>query len=98
MTLTQCFFLGLAAFAANLPFITQRFFLVWPAKGDVKRLHWCLVELMTAYLFLLSVGIGLEAQQGPVHQQSWVFYATTFSLMLVAAFPGFVYRFFWRKA
>lgn len=85
----------LAFAAANLPFITTR------VAGFVKvaRKHFGWQALELAALFLLVGGLArlLESRQMPVHEQNWQFYVTTFSLFLVAAFPGFVYRYFWRK-
>ena len=34
---------------------------------------------------------------GQVAAQNWEFYAVTACLFLVFAFPGFVYRYLWRK-
>ena len=39
----------------------------------------------------------MESRAGQVHPQRWEFYAVTVCLFLVFAYPGFVYRFFWRK-
>ncbi|HLA39718.1 MAG TPA: DUF2818 family protein, partial [Candidatus Glassbacteria bacterium] len=39
----------------------------------------------------------VEKNLGPVHPQRWEFYATTACLFLVFAYPGFVYRFLWRR-
>jgi hypothetical protein len=38
-----------------------------------------------------------HAKMGQVAPQKWEFYAITACLFLVLAFPGFIYRFFWKK-
>ncbi|WP_341649723.1 DUF2818 family protein [Thauera humireducens] len=54
------------------------------------------------YFVTGALAMGLEAQgHGSVYAQNWAFYATTFCLFLVFAFPGFVFRYLWhapRKA
>jgi hypothetical protein len=87
--------LVLAVVAANLPFASDRvagFF-----KVARKHFGWHALEL--AVLFALVGGLArlLEAREMPVHEQHWQFYVTTLALFLVAAFPGFVYRYFWRR-
>ncbi|WP_434630205.1 DUF2818 family protein [Chromobacterium sp. CV08] len=85
----------LAVAAANLPFATSRVAGVF--KVARKHFGWQALEL--AVLFALVGGLArlLESRQMPVHEQHWQFYVTTLALFLVAAFPGFVYRYFWRK-
>jgi hypothetical protein len=39
----------------------------------------------------------LEQQIAPRHSQNWEFYAVTACLFLVFAFPGFTYRYLWRR-
>jgi len=39
----------------------------------------------------------LESRAGSVHPPDWAFYAVTVCLCLVAAFPGFVWRYFWQE-
>ena len=86
--------LGLAA--ANLPFITKRLLLVIPVKGD-KHIGWHFIELLVLYFIVGGVGMLLEGQLAPRHSQNWEFYALTACLFLVFAFPGFTYRYLWRK-
>ncbi|UTH75108.1 DUF2818 family protein [Chromobacterium sp. IIBBL 290-4] len=85
----------LAALAANLPFVTTK--VAGFVRVANKHFGWQALEL--AVLFGLMGGLArlLEAREMPVHEQHWQFYVTTLALFLVAAFPGFVYRYFWRK-
>ncbi len=86
---------GLAA--ANAPFLSERiFFVARPASG-AKAFGWRLLEIIALYLV---VGLGaraIEASAGAVYPQSWEFYAITFCLFIVFAYPGFVYRYMWQR-
>jgi hypothetical protein len=44
-----------------------------------------------------AVGLGLEQYSGQIYPQGWEFYATTASLFLTLAFPGFVYRYLFKR-
>jgi hypothetical protein len=89
--------LAIALIAANLPFLFERvFFVKLPASGS-KHLGWRLLELVVLYFAVGGVGLLLEKKGGEIHQQGWEFYAITASLFLVFAFPGFIYRYLWRK-
>jgi hypothetical protein len=83
-----------AVVAANLPFFTNRLAGFIPVSD--KHAGWRLLELVVLYFAVGLFARMLEANQGPVHEQHWQFYATTFALFLVFAFPGFVARYFWR--
>lgn len=89
-------FIGLAALAANLPFMVERILFVWTPRR-YKAFAWRLLELCVLYLLMGGLGLWLESRLGPVHTQRWQFYVTTFALFVVAAYPGFVWRYFWRK-
>ena len=39
----------------------------------------------------------LEGKLGDIHKQNWEFYAINASLFVVFAYPGFVYRYLWRR-
>jgi hypothetical protein len=41
---------------------------------------------------MLLIGFALEGAVGRVHTQTWNFYAITFLLFLVLAYPAFVWR------
>lgn len=88
--------LMLAAVFANLPFFTERIFFVMPVSGG-KALGWRLLELVVLYFIAGSVAWLMEGRIGQVHPQRWEFYAVTVCLFLVFAYPGFVWRYLWRK-
>lgn len=85
----------IALLAANLPFLTQRWFFFW--RRDAKPFVIRLVELALLYFTLGLLARAVEARLGSIHPQRWEFYAVTISLFLVFAYPGFVYRYLWRK-
>ena len=88
--------LGLAFCAANLPFLTERLLGLVPlARG--KNLALRLGELLLMYLLVGAVGLGLEQRAGQVAPQGWEFYAITAALFLTFAFPGFVWRYLYRR-
>ncbi|UXY14793.1 DUF2818 family protein [Chitiniphilus purpureus] len=86
---------GLAALAANLPFLTERIFFVRPTAD--KGFAWRAAELLALYLLLGALALFLEQRFSPIHAQKWPFYVVTLCLFAVAAFPGFVWRYFWRR-
>jgi hypothetical protein len=89
--------LAIALIAANLPFLVERlFFFKRPASG-AKHLGWRLLELVVLYFVVGGIGLLLEKKGGDIHAQNWEFYAVTASLFAVFAFPGFIYRYLWRK-
>ncbi|MBS4096238.1 MAG: DUF2818 family protein [Sulfuricella sp.] len=88
--------LVLAFVAANLPFLVERRLLVLPAPGG-KKFSWRLLELVLMYFGVAILAWLVERNMGAVHAQRWEFYAVTVCLFLVFAYPGYVYRYFWRK-
>lgn len=88
--------LMLALAAANLPFIADRLLFVFPLKKQ-KNIAWHLLELVVLYFIVGGVSMLLESKAAPLHSQKWEFYAVTTCLFLVFAFPGFTYRYLWRK-
>ncbi|MCB5189189.1 DUF2818 family protein [Methylobacillus arboreus] len=96
MTIT--ILLLLALLAANLPWFSERLFYLIPLKNQPKAVGWSLLELIVLYFAIGAIAIAVERGSiGQVTAQGWEFYAITFSLFLVFAFPGFVYRYLWRK-
>jgi Protein of unknown function (DUF2818). len=68
------------------------------AAGGRKGFGWRLLELVVLYLIVGTVALVLEARaHGGSYPQGWQFYATTFCLFVVFAFPGFVYRHLLRR-
>jgi hypothetical protein len=87
----------LSVVLANLPFLTERLFCVWALKSGSKGPGWRLLEVIVLYFVAGGAAWLLESRIGPVHKQNWEFYAITLCLFLVFAYPGFVYRYLWRK-
>lgn len=86
----------LAFLAANLPWFSDRLFYVIPLKS--KHFGWQLLELIVLYFVVGAVARLVEQKvMGQTVSQHWEFYATTGCLFLVFAFPGFVWRYFWRR-
>lgn len=97
MNFSATLLLVLAFVAANLPFLFERIFFVVPAKSGSKGFAWRLFELVVLYFAVGLVAMLLERKFGATHAQNWEFYAITASLFVVFAYPGFVYRYLWRR-
>lgn len=96
--MTQITILLLALIAANLPWFSPKLFYLLPLKTNAKNLAWCLLELIVYYFLIGAIAIYAEKSSlGQIAPQGWEFYAVTFSLFLVFAFPGFVYKIMWKK-
>jgi len=91
--------IALALVTANLPFLTERVLGVarWSGNGSVKPFWLRLCELLVWYLLVGAVGLAIEARLGNRHAQGWAFYAITLSLYLVMAYPGYVWRYLYRR-
>jgi Protein of unknown function (DUF2818) len=83
----------LSLIGANLPFFNQRLFAVIPLPGHRKSAWLRIAEIIVYYFVVGGLGYLLEARAGNVFAQGWQFYAITFSLFLVLAFPGFTARY-----
>ena len=88
--------LVLAFAAANLPFLNERVFGLYALKG-AKPFLVRVLELIALYLLIGVVGMTLERMIGNAFVQKWEFFATTFTLFLVMAFPGFVVRYLLKR-
>ena len=88
--------LVLAFCAANLPFLSQRFLGVLPLPQG-KNLGLRLGELVLLYFVVGGVGLLLEKRLGQIAPQGWEFYAITGALFLTFAFPGFVWRYLYKR-
>ncbi|MDE1952166.1 MAG: DUF2818 family protein [Betaproteobacteria bacterium] len=88
--------LVLALIGANLPFFSNRFFLVFPLK---KPKGWFvrLAEVIVMYFLVGGVSLALESRLGQIYPQKWEFYAVSASMFLVLAFPGYVLRYLSRR-
>lgn len=99
MTAAHYLVVILALVGANLPFLTARvLFVRRPAEGKQKSFFWRLLELLVVYFAVGAIAFALERQaHGTSYVQHWEFFATTFFLFLVFAFPGFALRYLWRQ-
>jgi hypothetical protein len=87
----------LAAFVgANLPFVNNRWVALFPRYAP-KSLGMRLGELVFFYFLVGALGLALEQSAGEIYPQRWEFYATTAFLFLTLAFPGFVYRYLYKR-
>lgn len=98
-TLAVWLLIALALVSANLPFLTERVLIVLPWKrGSVAKPFWLrLVELLLYYALVIALGFAFEAALGNAFVQGWEFYAITLSLYLVLGYPGFVYRYLFKR-
>ena len=86
----------LALLMANLPFISNRLFAVVALKTP-KSLGLRFTELVVGYFVVGALGLFLEQRLGQIAPQGWQFYAITGTLFITFAFPGFIYRYLFRK-
>ena len=94
--------IALALLSANLPFLTEKVFALLPYRrggAEAVKPFWLrLAEVLASYLIVGAVGFGFENSLGNRFSQGWQFYAITLCLYLVMAYPGFVYRYLYRRA
>jgi hypothetical protein len=93
MSAASWFIVLLALIGANLPFVNQRLFSVAPHKTTKKNGWIRIAELIVLYFVVGALGFMLEARAGNRFEQGWQFYAVTFSLFVVLAFPGFAFQY-----
>ena len=77
------------------PFSPKRGLGIIPLKRKTILHH--IAELALGFIIIAAISYVLESRSGSVHRQDWEFYAVTVCLFLVAAFPGFVWRYFWQE-
>jgi hypothetical protein len=92
MSAAGWFIVFFALVFANLPFANQRLFALIPL-GRNKHAWIRIGELIVAYFVVGAFGYLLETRAGNAFDQGWQFYAVTFSLFVVFAFPGFTARY-----
>ncbi|MES1998728.1 MAG: DUF2818 family protein [Pseudomonadota bacterium] len=97
MNTTIATLLVIALVAANLPFLLERILFVSAPKGGQKGFAWRVLELVLLYFLVGGVGLLLAKKIGPLQHQGWEFYAVTACVFIVMAYPGFVYRYLWRR-
>ena len=79
--------------AANLPWLTERQFLILPPAPGGKSVWLRLVEWFILYLIMGGIALGLEIKAtGGTHNQDWEFYWVSLFLFMIFALPGFIYR------
>ena len=88
--------IALAVLGANLPFFNERLLAVLPLKAG-KNLAVRLAELVACYFLVGGIALLLEQRAGQIVSQGWEFYAITATLFLTLAFPGFVWRYLFRR-
>ncbi len=101
MSAAGWFIVLLAFVCANLPFLNQRLFAVVPVplpatdgRHAPKKSAWIRIgELIVFYFVVGALGFMLESRAGKRFAQEWQFYAITFSLFVVFAFPGFTFQY-----
>ena len=93
MSAAGWFIVLLALVGANLPFVNQRLFGVMPLRAQKKSAWLRIAELIVLYFVVGAFGFLLEARAGNRFAQGWQFYAITFSLFVVFAFPGFTWQY-----
>lgn len=86
----------LALLLANMPFISNRLFAVYALKLP-KNLAIRLAEMLVWYLLVGGLGLYLEQRTGQIAPQGWEFYAITGTLFVTFAFPGFTYRYLFKR-
>lgn len=85
-----------ALVGANLPFFNDRVLAVVPLKAG-KSLAVRLAELVLCYFIVGGMALLLEQRAGRIAPQGWEFYAITAALFLTFAFPGFVWRYLFKR-
>jgi len=94
MTTSIVLILVFAFVLANLPWLSERFFIVFnPPFGGLKKTWMRLLEWLVFAAMSVLLAWGLEKKDtGATHSQEWEFYAIFISLFAVFAFPSFIYR------
>ena len=82
---------------ASLPLMGERSFFSIPFLKFNKKPWLRIAEFVLAYAIWIAIGKAFEAQAGQVAKQGWEFFAVTFLLFVIAAFPAFTWRYLWRR-
>lgn len=93
MNASMYILLLLALIFANAPFVSRRLFGIKSLPR--KHIGHHVLEMAAGFVLVAALAYLLEGRAGQVHPQDWEFYATVLCLYVVAAFPGFVGRYFW---
>ncbi len=89
--------LVIAVILANIPWIlSNRIFIFIRVESKsfvINMLEWLLYFILTGiFAYLLE-----NKSMGHVQPQDWEFYAITFFMFMIFAFPGFIYRYNLKK-
>ena len=80
---------------ANLPWISERVFLIYSLKMS-KKIIIRLAETLVFYIFSLLLAIFLEVKfSGEVYSQGWEFFTITFCLFVVMSVPSIIFHYQW---
>ena len=89
-------FLLLTIIAANLPWLSDRFFCIRQLATKSGWLRW--FEMLVWYAVSFAAGFALEYRiMGTRSSQDWEFYVVTLCLFIVFALPGFIYHYDLKK-
>lgn len=87
--------LAMAFVFANLPWLTERFLLVFKLE---KTAWWRWFEWLVNYGVTGLLAMAMEHKMtGGLHAQQWEFYVATLCLFMVFALPGFIYHYDLKK-
>src|SRR5574341_858149 len=90
------FFIVGAFLAANVPWLSERFFGFLKLSHKNAWLRWLEWLLLYALTGLLAAALEYKVT-GTGHAQDWEFYVTTFCLFMVFGLPGFIYHYDLKK-
>ena len=82
--------------AANLPFINERLIAIFPRRSP-KTLWMRVGELVVCYFLVGALGLALEQSAGQIYPRAGSFMPRPGALFLTLAFPGFVYRYLFKR-
>lgn len=84
---------GIGVPAAVLAYPGWRF----RSQAIVKPFFSRLIEVLVLYFLLGALGLAFEAYLGNPFRQTWEFVVITLCLFIVLGYPGFVYRYLFRR-
>ncbi len=90
-------FLLCALCSANIPFVNQKLFAVFPFPFKRKPVWLRLLEMIILYAALALFSSMLEGYLGNIAATGWELYVITLCLFFIFAFPGFVYQYLLKK-
>ena len=86
-------FILIVIISANLPWLSERFLMVFSCEPKGKKVWMRFLEWLILYFVVGGIALLLESRRmGNIQEQDWEFYAITVCLYLIFALPGFIYR------